>query len=651
VFPPAAVPKPTAGAPCFVSAEQFAANWRVFTMGQLEGLDWRGVFAAGGAVLACATTPPRQPRAADAARTAQLLCRAGINRIDPSLRDAPAFLSFHDRAAPGDLACADIDLWLHGLSPADAAKKVEHIGDVLRAHAAKRGAQLFAARTKHTVTFFSAYPFRLVQVVLAVFASPVQVLLDFDLDCAAIGFDGAALAALPRCVNAVTAGANVMRTDLASHSLKRSLKYAARGVGLALPTALRVPPSARGAADVFAVAKLGLLLARRAPLTLESAAAHWRDDATHGDFFPHASTDPPPETWTAGFTAPGGHFQVSGSHGPRGLIHVAGPDAEYDEDGGRYGKPAHSSTGASASLAAAVQSACALVASLYGTLRRGVAVARTYEDEPPDFPALLRRPTDYGEATPDVPYGPPLPTDTGRGAVRPLDLTPPDPFDFGAAPRRPPVSAAETAAMIAAFAPPPTHPYQPAGITLAKTPEALRALLQGGAAFRPAQFADVLAAGDATAGDVARIRVQTDALPPIAFPTTGRLRSGAEALAVTHAALGGSWRIALHSEAACGGGGPGLVVQLTMLIPPPATPSSSFLTLPAPGGGRVLPLNVVLEFGGSGVFLDTHIALAADDAAAAGGAPRAWLHFVWWSHLRAGELRVHLQAVRLLPEE
>ena len=62
--------------------------------------------------------------------------------MDPALSSDPAFLALHGRGAAGGLSCADIDLWLHGLSPAQAVVKLEHIGDVLRAAAAARGSQV-----------------------------------------------------------------------------------------------------------------------------------------------------------------------------------------------------------------------------------------------------------------------------------------------------------------------------------------------------------------------------------------------------------------------------------------------------------------------------------------------------------------------------
>jgi hypothetical protein len=139
-------------------------------------------------------------------------------------------------------------------------------------------------------------------------------------------------------------------------------------------------------------------------------------------------------------------------------------------------------------------------------------------------------------------------------------------------------------------------------------------------------------------------------------------------------AFGASWRVTLRTKAVAppeygDGDGSALVVTLDMLSPPPEDAAATFLTLPPPPGaagaapgGRLLPLNIVLEFAG-GVFLDSHAAFAlgggesgseaaAVAAAAAPGAVVArcasWSHFVWWSHIARGELRVHLQACEVV---
>lgn len=169
---------PNVGEPLVVSREQFERSWRVFTMDQLDGLDWTGVIAAGGSVLACATTPqPPAPAAGSedaeriAARTFALLQRTG--RVDLALSADPMFLAFHDPLSP--FAKSDIDLYLHGFSAEAARQKIFHIYETLRRNAAARGSHVFFVRTQKALTFFSAYPFRMVQVVLLSYRAAEQV--------------------------------------------------------------------------------------------------------------------------------------------------------------------------------------------------------------------------------------------------------------------------------------------------------------------------------------------------------------------------------------------------------------------------------------------------------------------------------------------
>lgn len=133
----------------------------------------------------------------------------------------------HGFSAAGGLARADVDLWLVGpLSPEAAADKIAHIGAVVRANAARRGGrEVVAVRTKNTVTFLSAYPFRPIQVVLSVFQSPLQLLLDFDLDCASICWTGERLLAPPRALRAMSRRLNILRADVApSRGTLRAIK-------------------------------------------------------------------------------------------------------------------------------------------------------------------------------------------------------------------------------------------------------------------------------------------------------------------------------------------------------------------------------------------------------------------------------------------
>jgi len=82
---PGAPPGPAQGHAAVVGVRKFRSNWDVFTMGQLEGLDWTNIVAAGGSVLACATIGAPPPPTASAASLRPLLLRTKPSQIDQDL--------------------------------------------------------------------------------------------------------------------------------------------------------------------------------------------------------------------------------------------------------------------------------------------------------------------------------------------------------------------------------------------------------------------------------------------------------------------------------------------------------------------------------------------------------------------------------------
>jgi hypothetical protein len=161
-----------------VGQEQFLANWRSFTMGQLESLNWDGVLVAGGAILACATTQPQPARRYVVHTVVNRLLR----KLPPEqkalvcnivLEQAPEFLALHVPDSASVLS--DIDVYLYGMNEAQARAKCDEIGAVLRRNAEARGGTVYATHTPCAVTFFSAYPFRTVQVICATYDCAAQV--------------------------------------------------------------------------------------------------------------------------------------------------------------------------------------------------------------------------------------------------------------------------------------------------------------------------------------------------------------------------------------------------------------------------------------------------------------------------------------------
>ncbi|KAF8287610.1 hypothetical protein DL93DRAFT_2092211 [Clavulina sp. PMI_390] len=160
--------------PSFLS---FQAMFAKITNGLLNGLDWSNVFIAGGIVLSA------------------LLCTtdADIEKYSSS----------------------DIDIYIHGLDPVAANKKVENIFEIWKSNLPESCREkTLVVRNSRTITFFSEYPVKRVQIVLKLVQNPKEVLLNFDLDVCAMGYDGESLVMLPRAARALETGYSVFTMDL-----------------------------------------------------------------------------------------------------------------------------------------------------------------------------------------------------------------------------------------------------------------------------------------------------------------------------------------------------------------------------------------------------------------------------------------------------
>lgn len=98
-------------------------------------------------------------------------------------------------------------------------------------------------KNARTITFLTKYPNRRIQIILKLVPSPTDVLLNFDLDACALGFDGSEILMLPRFVRALETGSSMFTMDLIwGHRVRnrgatqktRLLKYAERGFGVRL---------------------------------------------------------------------------------------------------------------------------------------------------------------------------------------------------------------------------------------------------------------------------------------------------------------------------------------------------------------------------------------------------------------------------------
>ncbi|KAJ6491280.1 hypothetical protein C8R47DRAFT_444926 [Mycena vitilis] len=97
---------------------------------------------------------------------------------------------------------SDIDVYIYGLSPREANKKVKHRFETFSSNL-PAGTQTLVVRNCSTITFYARYPLRRIQIVLKLVESPKAVLMNFNLDVCAMGWDGTTFWMLPRAARAL----------------------------------------------------------------------------------------------------------------------------------------------------------------------------------------------------------------------------------------------------------------------------------------------------------------------------------------------------------------------------------------------------------------------------------------------------------------
>ncbi|KAG8831070.1 hypothetical protein FRC17_003735 [Serendipita sp. 399] len=192
--------------------DRFRRTFDHMTYGQLKGLDWSNLFVAGGLVLGA------------------LLCVDAEDAVNK----------------PKQWESSDTDIYIYGLTPIQANAKIHHLYDVFKSNL-PTSAPVLVVRNSKTISFISNYPTRRFQIILKICQSPAEVLLNFDLDICAVGYDGVQLYMLPRAARALETGYNVFTMDMVQgHYLgtrrasqeqraelpPRVFKYAGKGYGI-----------------------------------------------------------------------------------------------------------------------------------------------------------------------------------------------------------------------------------------------------------------------------------------------------------------------------------------------------------------------------------------------------------------------------------
>ncbi len=204
---------------------EFASNWKLFTQGVFEGMDWSNVCVAGGAVLSClmphctvaapAANSDQKQQSATAPAAAAAATAAASTVLGAASGQPPLI------AGANGAHASDLDLFVYGLNPEQATKKLTQLlaffAQRMRAapapavassaagaaasggaapmqvddgasSSASSGADILVS--PYSVTLLGLYPFRHVQIVLRCYVSPAQVLMGFDIDCCCVAFDG-----------------------------------------------------------------------------------------------------------------------------------------------------------------------------------------------------------------------------------------------------------------------------------------------------------------------------------------------------------------------------------------------------------------------------------------------------------------------------
>ena len=181
----------------------FSYSFSAFTKGALRGLNWCHVIVAGGVTLASLL------KVSDTSR--------GLDIYEPS-----------------------ISLYVHGLEPDAANRKLHEIHDIWVSNLSPT-AQKLVVKSVRAIDFITDCPERSIRVILKLYPSPIDVLLESDLDAYAIGFDGSRVFMLPRCARAIETGYSVFTMDLVwgcpregrrASSIASLFDYAERGFGV-----------------------------------------------------------------------------------------------------------------------------------------------------------------------------------------------------------------------------------------------------------------------------------------------------------------------------------------------------------------------------------------------------------------------------------
>ena len=158
------------------SEASFDISFSAITKGALLGLHWSNVIVAGRVALLSLL------QASDTSRD--------LGIYEPRIR-----------------------LYIHGVQPDAANRKLHEIHDTWASNLTPN-AQKLVVKSMRGIDLITDSQERCIRIILKLYASPIDVLLDSDLDASAIGYDGSRVFMLPRCARAIETGYSVFTMDL-----------------------------------------------------------------------------------------------------------------------------------------------------------------------------------------------------------------------------------------------------------------------------------------------------------------------------------------------------------------------------------------------------------------------------------------------------
>lgn len=169
-----------------VTYKQFKKNWKKYTCDIFNGMEWDGIYCAGGAIVNC------------------------INNFDM------------------DMIGKDIDLYLCTDNKKYARECIKRIYNTIRNNYKGKNIKVYSSDI--ALTFSLDYPYKDIQVITARYTSPAELLLGFDIDACSAAYNGSTVWATDRFKRAMNKRYNLVDKSRRSETYEQRLyKYSFKG--------------------------------------------------------------------------------------------------------------------------------------------------------------------------------------------------------------------------------------------------------------------------------------------------------------------------------------------------------------------------------------------------------------------------------------